>query len=118
MLFQSAAFGFLDGSWVSEGLVRVSLAFISVFIVGTVCFCASVYGFDCISSSATHLLQTVVSAMLSDLVVVFFHQSVHVTRLSVNSHGGNTFPCVFSGMDVCVSVCVSVCQCVIVCFSV
>ena len=37
LLYQSAAFVFLDGSWVNEGLVRVSLAF-NLFVVGTFIF--------------------------------------------------------------------------------
>ena len=45
LLYQSAAFVFLDGSWVSEGLVMVSLAF-HLFVVGTVIICA-LCSYDC-----------------------------------------------------------------------
>ena len=44
LLYQSTAFVFLDGSWVSEGLVRVSLAF-HLFVIGTVIFVLCSY--DC-----------------------------------------------------------------------
>ena len=37
LLYQSAAIVFLDGGWVSEGLVKVNLAF-HLFVVGTVIF--------------------------------------------------------------------------------
>ena len=37
LLYQSAAIVFLDGGWVSEGLVMVSLAF-HLFVIGTVIF--------------------------------------------------------------------------------
>ena len=37
LLYQSAVIVFLDGGWVSEGLVMVSLAF-HLFVVGTVIF--------------------------------------------------------------------------------
>ena len=44
LLYQSAAFVFLDGSQVSEGLVIVSLAF-HLFVIGTVIFALCSY--DC-----------------------------------------------------------------------
>ena len=37
LLYQSAAIVFLDGGWVSKGLVMVSLAF-HLFVIGTVIF--------------------------------------------------------------------------------
>ena len=37
LLYQSAAIVFLNGGWVGEGLVKVSLAF-HLFVIGTVIF--------------------------------------------------------------------------------